>query len=143
MMNRRKARRLFDPDRLVYARVLLKLRGEVYRTGDVLPWKEIGVPQSIAESLFRHRRISHFASGDLSQEAKTEYSGVRSDGPTIETWIATGYPATAYPPSGYVAIPSPGLTAFMETGEVPEELVAAARTAYDKIKTKRARRKKS
>lgn len=36
-------------------------------------------------------------------------SGLRTDGPTLEQFVAAGYPATAYPPQGYAVRESPPL----------------------------------
>ena len=48
-------------------------------------------------------------------------------GPTIEEWIASGYPAEKYPPSGYAEKPSSGLTLYKAGSPIPEDWIDAAR----------------
>lgn len=54
---------------------------------------------------------------------------LKPGGPTIETWVEAGYPPQNYPPDGWAETPSPGLTAFRETGVMPMDLPTGAGTA--------------
>lgn len=45
-------------------------------------------------------------------EPQGEMPVVPKIGPTIEEYVAAGYAASSYPPSGYEAVPSDGLTAY-------------------------------
>ena len=44
---------------------------------------------------------------------------LRTDGPTLEEFVAAGYFAVDYPPTGYAPKPSAALTRFTATGELP------------------------
>lgn len=50
---------------------------------------------------------------------------LRTDGPTLEDYVAAGYRAEDYPPPGYAEVPSEGLTAFrsQQTGEGPTDAI--------------------
>lgn len=45
---------------------------------------------------------------------------LRTDGPTIEEWVAKGYRAEHYPPEGWAEVPSPGLDRYRTTGSIEE-----------------------
>lgn len=63
---------------------------------------------------------------------KTEVAPpLRSDGPTIEVFVASGYEPEHYPPDGYAEVPSPGLTRFRAGSPIPEEWIEQARRELD------------
>jgi hypothetical protein len=39
--------------------------------------------------------------GRSPQQGPRNAQGLRTDGPTLQEWTAAGYPAKAYPPTGY------------------------------------------
>jgi hypothetical protein len=51
-----------------------------------------------------------------------QLAGLRTDGPTLEQWMARGYTARGYPPRGYAAVPSPALDKLRgETTTQPQQ----------------------
>lgn len=48
---------------------------------------------------------------------------LRTDGPTIESWVLDGNSADDYPPEGYEETPSSGLTRFKASGRVEGEFL--------------------
>jgi hypothetical protein len=46
---------------------------------------------------------------------------LRTDGPTIEVYVAAGYDPKGYPPEGFAEVDSPGLVRFKATGSVEEK----------------------
>lgn len=44
---------------------------------------------------------------DIIAAIERAYDALTSDGPTVAQWVAAGYKATAYPPSGYPSKSSP------------------------------------
>lgn len=47
--------------------------------------------------------------------APRDENGLRTDGPALEGFVAAGYSAENYPPSGYAEKNSPGLEAFKKS----------------------------
>jgi len=70
--------------------------------------------------------------------------GLRTDGPTVAEWVAAGYAASAYPPSGYTSKSTAdeveaaiAAQEQADTQKVPADKVAAAKAAIDaKAKSK-------
>lgn len=56
--------------------------------------------------------------------------GLRRDGPTIEAYVAAGYPAGNYPPDGYAAIETAGLAAFRAWQADPHDAEKHAAAAW-------------
>lgn len=50
---------------------------------------------------------------------ETKDGTLSNGGPTLEEYIAAGYKAEGYPPSGYAEKPSEGLTLYRTTGQLP------------------------
>lgn len=60
------------------------------------------------------------------------YSNDKTDksmSPTIEQYVAAGYPAASYPPSGYPEVDSPGLVAFRAYQADPHDAIKHATAA--------------
>lgn len=78
---RRHLRRLFDESKPVYAQRTVKL-DKTYERGDLIPWKEEGVPLEVVQRLFRVRMISHHPFGDGTREARE--ANIRAERKRIE-----------------------------------------------------------
>lgn len=62
---------------------------------------------------------------------------LRTDGPTIERFIATGREAKDYPPRGYAEVESAGLRKYRATGEEPAPYDPSAVT-HIRVRSRRA-----
>src|SRR5262249_43609290 len=71
----------------------------------------------------------HVPPGQFVPPAEPPAPALSQDGPTIEEYIAAGYPADKYPPDGYAEKPSPGLTRHKAGGVIDPEWIEAARVA--------------
>lgn len=80
-MSRPKARRLFDPDRKIYAQRSLRVSGKQFLRGDAVPWKKLKVALPMVQSWFRMRLVSHFKGGDQSAAAKIFYREMQASVP--------------------------------------------------------------
>lgn len=67
------------------------------------------------------------AAAPAQPEKEPEPEQLRTDGPTIEVFVAHGYAPELYPPGGYAEVPSPGLTRFKAGSPIPEEWIEQAR----------------
>lgn len=81
------------------------------------------VPVKATEAEAAAFRASLETAGEPDREAVQE-TGLRQDGPTIREWIAEGYKASAYPPSGY------------ESKSSPEDIAAAVAAEIEVAKAK-------
>lgn len=52
--------------------------------------------------------------------AESHPAGLQPNGPTIEEYVAAGYVADNYPPDGFAAVESEGLSRYLETGSIEE-----------------------
>ena len=57
----------------------------------------------------------------LHEAAPLDANGLRTDGPTLEEYVAAGYDAKGYPPQGYAAKPSTGSNAGAGTGSTGKD----------------------
>lgn len=119
-MNRLRAKRKFDPTQPVYTRRAMTTHGQKFEPRDQIPWQSMGIQLRTMQAWYRLRRISHDPGGDARYERRLVNSkGERTDGPTIEEWVAVGYLPENYPPPGWAVRESAGYTQFSETGEGP------------------------
>lgn len=81
LLPRHKARRLFDPDRPVYARRELTIGDRTFQPGDVVPLAELDVAVSTAQMWYRVRFIGHDA--PVMPEAPEEGKKVE-EAPVVE-----------------------------------------------------------
>lgn len=89
---------------------------DLYR---VEPGGVIDGPANYVKVFARHGLVLCEAKpADESTPAPSPSSDERGPGPTIEEWVDAGYPAAKYPPDGYDEVPSPGLTAYRQTGSL-------------------------
>lgn len=74
-------RRVFEPDRRLYAANLLKSLGHEFEKSQEVPWRVLDWPQSRMQEWFNARLVSHFPGGDMSPEARAYYDGRDVPGP--------------------------------------------------------------
>jgi len=58
-------------------------------------------------------RLEPWIRATIRDEMQLEKDGVKRDGPTVAEWVAAGYSASSYPPTGY------------QSRSTPEEIAAA------------------
>jgi hypothetical protein len=98
-------------------RVILLRALQWDRTGVHAPGPEpVDVPQEILDSL---------PAGIYRPVFEPE--ALRTDGPTVEQWVAAGYRREHYPPEGYAEVDSPGLQALRSERRAAEKAAAIER----------------
>jgi len=133
-MGRFQLRRTFKEDSPLYVRRQLEAAGIQFNMGELLPWKELEVELGMVKRWFRLRLVGHelIEGGPPREEPQArkpprDSHGLRTDGPTIEEFVAAGYLPEHYEDGNilqdYATKPSPGLSSYRrdKTGPWLEE----------------------